>query len=192
VRDLSCGDLHIYLELEVRRVECGRCGKVKRERLTWWADNPFYTKRFAFFVGRRCRASTIKDVAQEVHLNWDSVKELEKQYMREQLRRVALSLTRNDPGVLMRSEPLGCRAEGFPFQGELGFRGGNGGRVEPGGDGSGWVSGTGDEGCRSSLWPEDEVVGWRDGARSCAEPWRRRWDRRRNRRRPAAPAGARN
>ena len=88
VRDLPCGDRHIYLELEVRRVACGRCGKVKRERLTWLADNPFYTKRFAFFVGRRCRASTIKDVAQEVHLNWDSVKELEQQYMREQLRRV--------------------------------------------------------------------------------------------------------
>jgi hypothetical protein len=49
--------------------------------------------------------------------------------------------------------------------------------VKRGGDGSGWVRGTGDEGCRSSLWPEDEVVGWRDGAGSCAEPWRRRWDR---------------
>jgi transposase len=61
---------------------------VKRERLTWLADNPFYTKRFAFFVGRRCRASTIKDVAKELHLHWGSVKELEKQYMREQLRRV--------------------------------------------------------------------------------------------------------
>jgi transposase len=88
VRDLSCGDLRIYLEVEVRRVDCRWCGKVKRERLTWLADNPFYTKRFAFFVGRRCRASTIKDVAQELHLDWDSVKELEKQYMREQLRRV--------------------------------------------------------------------------------------------------------
>ena len=88
VRDLSCGDLRIYLELEVRRVDCGRCGTVKRERLPWLADNPFYTKRFAFFVGRRCRGSTIKDVAQELHLHWGSVKELEKQYMREQLRRV--------------------------------------------------------------------------------------------------------
>jgi len=88
VRDLPCGGLEIYLEVEVRRVNCGRCGKVKRERLDWLADNPFYTKRFAFFVGRRCRASTIKDVAREVHLDWDSVKELEKQYMREQLRRV--------------------------------------------------------------------------------------------------------
>ena len=32
VRDLSCGDARIYLELEVRRVQCRSCGKVKRER----------------------------------------------------------------------------------------------------------------------------------------------------------------
>ena len=33
VRDLSCGETLIYLELEVRRVYCAGCGKVKRERL---------------------------------------------------------------------------------------------------------------------------------------------------------------
>lgn len=48
VRDLSCGLLRIYLELELRRVACPKCEKVKRERLDWLADNPFYTKRFAF------------------------------------------------------------------------------------------------------------------------------------------------
>ena len=32
---------------------------VKQERLAFLADNPFYTKRFAFYVGRRCRASPI-------------------------------------------------------------------------------------------------------------------------------------
>lgn len=61
---------------------------MKRERLEWLADNPAYTKRFAFFVGRRCRVSTIKDVAEELHLDWDSVKTLEMQYMCEQLRRM--------------------------------------------------------------------------------------------------------
>ena len=60
---------------------------MKQEKLDWLAENPFYTKRFAFFVGRRCRVTTIKDVAQETHLDWKTVKELEKQYMREQLRR---------------------------------------------------------------------------------------------------------
>ena len=76
VRDLSCGEHRIYLELLVRRVDCQSCGKVKRERITWLADNPFYTKRFAWLVGRRCRAATIKDVAKELHLDWDTVKEL--------------------------------------------------------------------------------------------------------------------
>lgn len=74
----------------MRRVACQRCGKVKRERLAWLADNPFYTKRFAWLVGRRCRAATIKDVAREFHLHWATVKELEKQYMLEQLRRVGM------------------------------------------------------------------------------------------------------
>jgi transposase len=87
VRDLACGDRRIYLDLEVRRVACRRCGKVKQERLEFLADNPFYTKRFAFYVGRRCRASPIRDVAKELHLDWHTVKALEQQYMREQLRR---------------------------------------------------------------------------------------------------------
>jgi transposase len=60
---------------------------VKRERLDWLADNPFYTKRFAWFVGRRCRASTIRDVARELHLDWHTVKALDKQYMEAQLER---------------------------------------------------------------------------------------------------------
>jgi transposase len=82
VRDLSCGDTRVYLEFEVRRVDCRSCGKVKRERLEFLADNPFYTKRFAYYVGRRCRTATIKDVAKELKLNWHTVKELEKQYMK--------------------------------------------------------------------------------------------------------------
>src|SRR6266566_4432926 len=87
VRDLSCGDTRIFLELEVRRVECRRCGKVKRERLDFLADNPLYTKRFAYFVGRRCRQATIKDVAKELALDWHAVKTLEMQDMEAQLAR---------------------------------------------------------------------------------------------------------
>jgi transposase len=60
---------------------------VKREALPFLADNPFYTKRFVYYVGRRCRAASIRDVARDMHLDWHTVKELEKQYMREQLRR---------------------------------------------------------------------------------------------------------
>ena len=90
VRDLASADSRIYLEFEVRRVQCKSCGQVKREHLAFLADNPFYTKRFAFFVGRRCRTATISDVARESHLDWRAIKELDKQYMREQLRRIGM------------------------------------------------------------------------------------------------------
>lgn len=89
MRDLSCGGLRIYLDLEVRRVHCRACGAVKRERLELLADNTHHTQRFAFYVGRRCRASAIKDIAEELNLSWHTVKVLEKHYMREQLRRAS-------------------------------------------------------------------------------------------------------
>lgn len=63
---------------------------MKQERLDWLADLPFYTKRFAFYVGRRCRDSSLRDIARELHLDWKTVKTLEMQYMREQLRRVGM------------------------------------------------------------------------------------------------------
>jgi transposase len=60
---------------------------VKRERLDFLADNPHFTRRFAFDVGRRCRQASIRDVAKELKLTWDTVKSLEMQYMRAQVER---------------------------------------------------------------------------------------------------------
>ena len=87
VRDLPCGDLRIYLDVEVRRVDCRRCGGVKRERLDWLAANPHYTKRFALYVGKLCRSTSIKEVADDLRLDWHAAKEMDKLYMREQLAR---------------------------------------------------------------------------------------------------------
>ena len=88
IRDLPCGDTCVYLEVAIRRVFCRTCQSVKQEQLTWLAHSPWYTKRFAFFVGRRCRASPIRDVARELVLDWKTVKALDTQSMREHLRRI--------------------------------------------------------------------------------------------------------
>jgi len=79
--------MRVYLDMEIRRIFCRRCQKVKQEKLDWLADSSFYTKRFAFYIGRRCRESSLRDVAKEFHLDWKTVKALEMQYMKEQLRR---------------------------------------------------------------------------------------------------------
>lgn len=74
----------------MRRVKCANCGKVKTERIDFLADNPFYTQRFAWFVGRRCRQSSVRDVARELKLDWQTVKSLDKQYMAAQLKRAGM------------------------------------------------------------------------------------------------------
>jgi len=60
---------------------------VKQEKLSFLADNPFYSKRFAFYMGKRCSSSTVKDIAEEFRLDHGTVKELEIQYMAEKLQR---------------------------------------------------------------------------------------------------------
>jgi transposase len=87
VRDLPCGELRIFLEVAVRRVACRICGRVRQERLDWLAANPHYTKRFALYVGKQCRSTSIKEVATDLRLDWHAVKEMDKLYMREQLAR---------------------------------------------------------------------------------------------------------
>ena len=86
VRDLPSA-IRIVLELELRRVACRSCGTVKRERLHFLADNPHFVKRFAFYIGCRCRQASIRDIAKELNLRWDTAKTLEMQYMRAQLKR---------------------------------------------------------------------------------------------------------
>jgi transposase len=73
--------------MEVRRVDCRRCGAVKRERLEDLLENALHTKRYARHVGRLCRTQSIADVARSERLDWHTVKRLEMQYMQEQLER---------------------------------------------------------------------------------------------------------
>jgi len=86
-RDLDCGDREVYLDFEMRRVDCKACGGVKRERLSFLSPDAKFTDRFALKIGAFCRVMTIRDVARHMRLDWHRVKELDKIYMREQLRR---------------------------------------------------------------------------------------------------------
>lgn len=58
---------------------------VRQEQFAWLTTHSATSKRFAYYVGHRCRSASIKDVAKELGLNWKTVKEMEKEYMRAQL-----------------------------------------------------------------------------------------------------------
>lgn len=69
----------------MRRVKCRTCGS-KKERLSFLSAKTNFTLRFATLIGGLCRAMTIQDVARRMNLDWHTVKDLDKIYMREQLR----------------------------------------------------------------------------------------------------------
>ena len=71
----------------MRRVKCKKTGRVKQENIEWLSKKNGYTKRFAYYAGKRCQSSTIKDVAKELYLDWKTVKDLEKEYLKEKLKR---------------------------------------------------------------------------------------------------------
>jgi hypothetical protein len=79
------------------------------------ADNPFYTKRFAYYVGQRCRAAPIKDVAKDLALDWHTVKALDKQYMEAPLARRGLPSPQNS------DLHVACPIENSAFRIFLGF-----------------------------------------------------------------------
>lgn len=73
--------------MEKRRTKCKKYGIVRQETFEWLARNAFYTKRFVWRVGKRCQTSSIKDVAEEFQLSWRTVKDMEKKYLEEKLKR---------------------------------------------------------------------------------------------------------
>ena len=62
------------------------CKGVRTERLSFLADVNRYTDRYAEWVGRQCREKSVKAVAEETGLGWDTVKDLDIIYMRKQLK----------------------------------------------------------------------------------------------------------
>ena len=54
------------------------CNGVRTEKLSFLADVNRYTERYAEWVGRQCREKSVKAVAEETGLGWDTVKDLDK------------------------------------------------------------------------------------------------------------------
>ncbi len=94
VRDLGVAEWRVYLEFERWRVWCPRCRGVFVEQLDWLAKNPRYTQRFALHVGKLCREMTNKAVAEIERLHHSTVKDLDKLYMQQQVKRAGLPAPR--------------------------------------------------------------------------------------------------
>lgn len=90
IRDLPILDASTRLVVPRRRVLCPRCGP-KLERLSWLGRYSRVTKRLAESVARLCQHLSVKRVAEFFGLHWNTVKAIDKRYLKEKLGPVDLS-----------------------------------------------------------------------------------------------------
>ena len=77
-RCVPVGSRPIILEMTVRRLECKDCGAIQQENIHFVRGKERYTYRLKRYVLDLCRMGTIVDVARQVHLSWDTVKDILK------------------------------------------------------------------------------------------------------------------
>jgi transposase len=89
-RTLPIGSKAIFLDLDIQRVACRRCDTVRQVDLGF-ADSRFsYTRAFERYVLGLSKHMTILDVARHLSVSWDTVKDIQKRYLKRKFSRPPL------------------------------------------------------------------------------------------------------
>jgi len=89
-RMVPIGSKTIFLDLDVQRVGCRRCDAVRQVDLGF-ADSRFsYTRAFERYALELSKHMTILDVARHLSVSWDTVKDIQKRYLKKKFSRPSL------------------------------------------------------------------------------------------------------
>lgn len=78
-----CGTKQTVIRAIIQRLECKVCGIIMQENLDFADSKKSYTKSFANYVLDLCRLMPISDVVQHTKASWDTVKRIEKKYLKK-------------------------------------------------------------------------------------------------------------
>lgn len=79
---LPIGKKEVFIELDVQRVQCLDCQKVKQVKLGFAKENCSYTRSFERYAVDLCRLLPISDVSKLLKVSWGTIKEIEKKYLK--------------------------------------------------------------------------------------------------------------
>lgn len=82
IKSVPIANKPVILEVKQQRLYCLHCHKVVREHLHFVNGKHGYTNKLANLVLELSRIGTIKDVARFLHLSWDTVKDIQKTYLK--------------------------------------------------------------------------------------------------------------
>jgi len=78
IRTLPIGRREVFLELHLHRLLCRRCGALKLEPLLVSFPRKSWTKTLGRYVLELVQRMTIEDVAEHLHMSWDTIKEIHR------------------------------------------------------------------------------------------------------------------
>ena len=77
-RTIPIGSKAVFLDLDVQRVECRRCGEIRQASLGFADPRFMYSRAFERYALELSRHMTIRDVARHMGVSWDVIKEIQK------------------------------------------------------------------------------------------------------------------
>lgn len=80
-KSIPIGSKQIILVAIIQRVLCKECHCLKQIKLGFADPKKTYTRAFARYGLELLKFSTIKDVARHLNVSWDTVKEIQKEYL---------------------------------------------------------------------------------------------------------------
>lgn len=82
-RTIPIGSKPVQIEFKVPRVVCFACGQVRQVKLGFADPKKRYTRSFARYALDLSRHMTILDVAQHLHVSWDTIKEIQARSLQQ-------------------------------------------------------------------------------------------------------------
>ena len=92
IRGLSIGLKRMIFRVSIRRIRCGQCGGYAQEPISF-CPSPFsrITRQLGYYVLALRTAMSIRDVARFTGLHWDTVKNIEKAWLKKKYRKIRLN-----------------------------------------------------------------------------------------------------
>jgi transposase len=87
-RSLPLGSRPVEIVLEVARVGCADCGKVRQVPVDFAEARRSYTHAFERYVLELSQRMTIRDVAEHLHVGWDLIKDIQHRHLSRKFRRI--------------------------------------------------------------------------------------------------------
>lgn len=85
-RSLPIGRKPTFVDFDVPRVKCLKCGNIRQVKIGFADSRRSYTKAFERYVLELSRHMTIKDVARHLNTSWDIVKDIQKRYLEKRFK----------------------------------------------------------------------------------------------------------